>query len=62
MAQTVIEERSRADGDADALEIAQILARRLGIEVWQGDRRVGLALPNGSTILLDAQARVDIRL
>jgi hypothetical protein len=58
LAQPVIEERLRAADDADAIEIAQILARRMGIEVWQGDRRVGLALPNRSTILLDCQARV----
>jgi hypothetical protein len=57
LAQPVIEERLQATDDADAIEIAKILARRMGIEVWQGQRRVGLALPNGSTILLDSQAR-----
>jgi len=41
---SVSEERLRCVDDGEALELARLLANPLGVEVWQGKRRVGIAL------------------
>jgi hypothetical protein len=58
LATQVGEERLQAVNDTEALEIARLFARSFGIEVWQRDRRVGVALPSGWAIPLDYRAVV----
>jgi hypothetical protein len=56
LAEPVSEQRLRAADDAEALEIARLLAHNFGIEVWQNDRRVGIVLMNGTAISRNAAA------
>ncbi len=44
LGQIVSEQRLRAADDAEALELARLLAHPFSIEVRQGDRRVGMWL------------------
>ena len=45
-AEPVSEQRLSAQNDAEALELARLLARPFTIEVSQDGRRVGIALSN----------------
>ena len=56
LAEPVSEQRLRASDDAEALEIARLLAHNFCVEVWQNDRRVGIVLMNGTAITRDAPA------
>jgi hypothetical protein len=56
LAEPVSEQRLWASDDAEALEIARLLAHNFSIEVWQNDRRVGVVLMSGTAIAPDSAA------
>lgn len=50
----VSEQRLQAADDAEAMEIARLLARQLDVEVWQDKRCLGTVPPNGGSTSLES--------